>query len=52
MIEKLSQAVFFNSGRDILEIVNLAARVWLMMALDFSAKSSQIKEFTLVFGAI
>ena len=52
MIEKLSQTVFFNSRRDILEIVTLTAKAWLMMAFDFHAKSSEIKEFTLVFGAI
>ena len=52
MIEKLPQTVFFNSGRDILEIVTLTAKAWLMMAFDFHAKSSEIKEFTLVFGAI
>ena len=52
MIEKLSQTVFFNSRRDILEIVTLAAKAWLMMAFEFHAKSSEIKEITLVFGAI
>ena len=52
MIEKLSETVFFNLRRDVLEIVTLASRVWLMMVFDFHAKSIEIKEFTLVFGAI